>query len=199
MWACFRLSHHIKHQDHRGYTVQACKSVYPLTSQGTLGRVQTQPAFMCQLSTTSDIFFSLQRIKIISITAIFHVSRRVPSGLVAGPGPPELVGHNSTYRPTTMKMLFFHFILSVCLSSANSLLTPFRVLPPQPALVSGILSGPSAAKYGPFRLEPGYYMLFAQWVTPGIWTSIRPLFFYFLFFSFLSLPLFLTLASQQTS
>lgn len=52
-------------------------------------------------------------------------------------------------------------------SSAIRVPTESRVLPPQAAVVSGILSGPSAGQYGPFPLAPGEYTLFVEWITPG--------------------------------
>lgn len=90
--------------------------------------------------------------------------------------------------PVASSLIVFQLLCHlISLSSAESILTPHKVLPPQSAVVSGILSGPSAAKYGPFHLAPGKYYLFVEWITPGAWMSMQPQFL--LFFPYIqSLP-----------
>lgn len=70
----------------------------------------------------------------------------------------------------TMTTLSFNIFQLLChlisLSSANNL-APGQAIPAQPALVSGILSGPSAATYGPIKLRPRSYTLLVEWITPG--------------------------------
>lgn len=108
--------------------------------------------------------------------------------LQISPGPNGIPATNSSHRSSTMKTLFsFSVTLSliiyqllchlISLSSTLGVPNPYKVLPPQPAVVSGILSGQSAAKYGPFKLAPGDYVLFMEWITPGIPMSMQPLFF----------------------